>query len=45
MPTAYKPVNSLPVLFLNTTGTIPLSVDISKRFSNYFSSSCPLKAF
>ena len=45
MSTAYKTVNSLPVLFLNTTTSSPLSVDISKRIINIFKSSCPLLQF
>ena len=42
MPNLYKLVNSLPVLFLNTTTTSPISVDISKRLSILFNTSCPL---
>jgi hypothetical protein len=42
MVSSYKTVNSLPVLIVNTTNLKPISVDISKRISNIFSSSCHL---
>ena len=42
MSSSYKLVNSLPVLFINTTISSPISVDISKRISNLFSFSCHL---
>lgn len=40
MSSAYQSVNSLPVLFINTTVKSPISVDISKRIINLYTSSC-----
>jgi len=45
MVSSYKTVNSLPVLILNTTSQKPISVDISKRIKNIFTSSCPLQQY
>jgi hypothetical protein len=45
MTASYKEVNSLPVLFLNTKATSPVSIDISKRIKNIFNVSCPLIQF
>jgi hypothetical protein len=45
MPSSYKTVNSLPVLFLNTTNLSPISVNINKRIKNTFTSSCPLTQY
>ena len=42
MPSSYKIINFYPVLFLNTTTSSPISVDISKRITNLFTTDCPL---
>ena len=45
MSAAYKAVNSLPVLIINTTTSSPISVNISKRISNLFTFSCHLSDY
>jgi hypothetical protein len=45
MSAAYKAINSLPVLIINTTTASPISVDISKRIANLFTFSCHLSDY
>ena len=39
---SYKSINGYPVLFLNVSQKDDINADISSRFQNYYSESCPL---